>query len=211
MWWCEFSNLGERIATMHSPMETSIHAEAIIEPGAVLDDATGPIVIGSGTRICSGSVLRGPLIVGQRSLIGNHAFIRGPSIIGSDVSIGFTSEVKHAAIGDRTSIGPMCFIADSVIECDAYLGALVRTSNQRLDRKPVTVMHEGKLVETGSAKLGCKIGPKASIGIQVIILPGREIAAGSIFEPRITITKNHPSGHYRSVQTIEQVNKESGS
>ena len=206
MWWREVQDLCASIeATVPCP-GASISADAIIEPGAVLDDAAGPIVIGSGTRVCAGSVLRGPLIIGQRCMIGNQSFIRGPSIIGSDVSIGFSTEVKQASIGDKASIGPMCFVADSVIECGVYLGALVRTSNQRLDRKPITVIHDGKLFDTGAGKLGCKIGANAKIGIQVIILPGREIAEGSTFEPRITVTKNHPSGHYRSVQTIEQVN-----
>lgn len=206
MWWREVQDLGARIEAMLPRLETFIAADVIIEPGAVIDAAAGPIVIGGGTKVCSGSVLRGPLVIGQRCMIGNLAFVRGPSIIGSDVSIGFSTEVKQASISDRVSIGPMCFVADSVVESDAYLGALVRTSNQRLDRKPIAVIHDGKLLETGTGKLGCKIGANANIGIQVIILPGREIAKGSTFEPRITVTKNHPSGHYRSVQTIEQIN-----
>ena len=68
MWWREVQDLGARITSMFPNMETTIPADALIEPGAVLDDTTGPIVIGSGTRVCTGSVLRGPLVVGIHCL-----------------------------------------------------------------------------------------------------------------------------------------------
>ena len=81
-------------------------------------------------------------------------------------------------VQDRVTIGPQCFIADSKIEADAYLGAQVRTSNHRLDKKTVEVMVDGERLDTGLEKLGCLIGARAALGIQVIVLPGREIAAG---------------------------------
>jgi bifunctional UDP-N-acetylglucosamine pyrophosphorylase/glucosamine-1-phosphate N-acetyltransferase len=43
----------------------------------------------------------------------------------------------------------------------------------------------------------------ASLGIQVIVLPGREIAAGATFAPRITVERNLPTGRYRLTQTLE--------
>ena len=43
------------------------------------------------------------------------------------------------------------------------------------------------------------------LGVQVIVLPGRVIAEDSLFEPRITIARNHPSGRYRAKQIVERV------
>lgn len=206
MWWREVLSLRDRVVAQVTAGPVLIDHTAIVESGAMLDDSVGPIAIGAGTRICSGAVLRGPLEIGCDCLIGNMAILRGPTIIGDRVRIGFASEVKQALIGDRVSIGPQCFVADSRLDADAYLGAQVRTSNQRLDRAPISVRDGTGEVATGSDKLGCWIGSGASLGIQVIILPGRVIAPNSIFEPRITISRNHPTGHYRARQEVELVN-----
>lgn len=208
MWWVEVSSLAARLAAAVPGGESRIDARAIIEPGAVLDEASGPIVVGAGTRICAGTLLRGPLIIGADCLVGNQVMIRGPALIGDGVRIGYATEVKQAVIADRVSIGPMCFVADSRIDEGAYLGAMVRTSNHRLDGKAISVREGERDVPTGMDKLGCWIGAGASLGIQVIILPGRVIAANSLFEPRITIARNHPSGHYRVKQDIECVSLE---
>jgi bifunctional UDP-N-acetylglucosamine pyrophosphorylase/glucosamine-1-phosphate N-acetyltransferase len=129
--------------------------------------------------------------------------IRGRTIIGDGTRIGFATEVKKALVGERVAIGPQCFVADSKIENDAYLGAQVRTSNHRLDKRTVEVLVDGKRVDTGLEKLGCLIGARSALGIQVIILPGREIAPDSIFAPRVTIEKNLPTGRYRLAQPLE--------
>ena len=70
--------------------------------------------------------------------------VRGPVAIGNGTRIGFATEIKNAIIGERVTIGPQCFVADSKIENDAYLGAQVRTSNHRLDKATVKVMVDGE-------------------------------------------------------------------
>lgn len=207
MWWAEVLALGGRVGEGTALGGSRIDPAATVEPGAILDDSAGGIVIGAGTRICRGAVLRGPLIVGADCLIGNLAMIRGPTLIGDEVRIGFATEIKQALIGNRVSIGPQCFVADSRVDDDAYLGAQVRTSNQRLDRMPIGVRDGDREVATGSAKLGCWIGARAALGIQVIVLPGRVIAENSLFEPRITVGRNFPTGHYRARQAVELVDE----
>lgn len=207
MWWHDVERLAETTAACAATVPQLRAASAVIEPGAVLDESGGPIVVGDGTKICSGAILRGPIVIGHHSLIGNYAMVRGPAVIGSQVLIGFAAEIKQAQIADGVSIGPQCFVADSRIDEGAYLGAQVRTSNQRLDRQPVSVRHAGREYPQVRDKLGCWIGARACLGIQVIVLPGREIEANSIFEPRITINRNYPSGHYRLQQAVELVSQ----
>lgn len=202
MWWREVAGLGDRLAGLD---ESVIAVDSVIEPGCTLDDSHGPIAIGARTRVCAGAVLRGPLQIGADCLVGNGAMIRGPAIIGDHVSIGLACEIKQSLIGNGVSIGPMSYIGDSKIDDEAYLGAMVRTSNHRLDGKTVNVLEQGKSRDTGLEKLGCWIGNGASLGIQVITLPGRVIAAGSLFEPRVTIDRNYPPGRYRLRQVIETV------
>ena len=206
MWWHDVRGLADRLAELLPRDGLFVDPSATVEPGAILDSSSGPIRIGARTKICAGAILKGPIMIGDDCMVGNNSMVRGPTIVGDDVRIGFTVEVKQALLGDRVSIGPMCFVADSRVDDDAYLGAMVRTSNQRLDRAPVMVRDSTQDIATGMDKLGCWIGQGASLGIQVIILPGRVIAAGSSFEPRITVSRNLPAGQYRLQQSLERVN-----
>jgi NDP-sugar pyrophosphorylase family protein len=195
MWWKQLEQNAENFGNV----QLSISSTAKVAKSATLE---GLVVIGHRTMICPGAFIQGPVWIENDCMIGNNAMIRGPLHIGSGTRIGYAAELKNAVIGDRVAIGPLCYVADSVVEDEAYLGALVRTSNQRLDRETVKSMDNGVLHDTGLEKLGCLIGAKASLGIQVIILPGRIIAPGSIIGPRITIEKNLKPGRYTLKQEL---------
>nr|WP_250189936.1 hypothetical protein [Escherichia coli] len=92
----------------------------------IIDESAGEVVIGANTRICHGAVIQGPVVIGANCLIGNYAFIRPGTIISNGVKIGFATEIKNAVIEAEATIGPQCFIADSVVANQAYLGAQVR-------------------------------------------------------------------------------------
>lgn len=173
-----------------------------IDPGAIIDEREGDVLIGAGTHICHGAVIQGPAVIGANCLIGNVAFIRAGTLLGNNVRIGFATEIKNALIESGVTIGPQCFVADSVICQDTYLGAQVRTSNHRLDGAPVHVRLNGEEINTGCEKLGCYIGPRSRLGIQVIVLPGRYITADTLIGPRITIRQNLKKGKYILIQEI---------
>jgi len=205
MWWRELE--AQRCAwpiRLSDPREAlTLDALAVVDDSAILDTSRGPITVGARTRICRGAHLVGPIEIGSDCLIGNLAMIRGPASIGDGTRIGFAAELKNVIIERNVSIGPQCFVADSKLETGVYLGAQVRTSNHRLDKKNVTVVIDGKVVDSGLEKLGCLIGANSALGIQVIVLPGRMIAPDSIFAPRVTVEKNLPTGRYRHSQQLE--------
>jgi NDP-sugar pyrophosphorylase family protein len=204
VWWRELQAQTDLWPNVCEPDKSpSVDPTASIADGAVLDASRGPITIGERTKICRGAHLEGPITIGSDCLIGNFAMVRGPVRIGNGTRIGFAAEIKNAIIEERVTIGPQCFVADSKIESEAYLGAQVRTSNHRLDKATVKVMVEGQAIDTGIEKLGCLIGARAALGIQVIVLPGRVVAPDSVFAPRVTIEKNLPSGRYRPTQQLE--------
>ena len=196
MWWSEL-DAQARALTSLAP---GIHATARIHASATLE---GAVRIGAGTVVCAGAHLVGPVEVGCDALIGNGALVRGPVRIGDATRIGVATEIKLARIGAHVRIGPHCVVADSVVDDDAYLGAMVRTSNHRLDGRTVEAIVDGARIDTGLSKLGCHIGARASLGVQVIVLPGRTVAADALFGPRITIERNLPAGRYRLAQAIE--------
>jgi bifunctional UDP-N-acetylglucosamine pyrophosphorylase/glucosamine-1-phosphate N-acetyltransferase len=181
----------------------SVDPSASVADSAVLDTDKGPITVGQRTQICHGARLEGPIAIGNDCMIGNLAIVRGPTSIGDNTRIGFAAEIKNSIIEERVTIGPQCFVADSKVEREAYLGAQVRTSNHRFDKATIKVIIDGETIDTGLEKLGCLIGAGAALGIQVIVLPGRIVPPASVFAPRITIEKNFPPGRYRSAQQIE--------
>lgn len=197
MWWSEIAALPQVL----SQVQRSIHPSAEIADGAVV---LGAVRIGARTRVCSGARIEGPVVIGADCMIGNNALVRAHTVLGDRCRIGFAVEMKQAILAEDVSIGPQCYVADSVLAEGVYLGAQVRTSNHRLDRQQVQVMRDGQRTDTGLDKLGCHIGARASLGIQCIVLPGREVAAGTVLGPRITVVRNLPSGRYVLRQDIER-------
>lgn len=203
MWWRELQAQAQSVPLEAKDNRLHAHPTASIAETAHLDVSTGPIYVEAGARICEGAYIQGPARIGKHCLIGNLAMIRGPVWIGDGTRIGFATEIKSSIIHDLVTIGPQCFVADSKIEREAYLGAQVRTSNHRLDRQTVKVLVNDEWIDTGLEKLGCLIGARSALGIQVIVLPGRMIAPNSSFAPRITVEKNLPPGRYRLAQQLE--------
>lgn len=198
MWWLDL----EAMAAALDGGTGRIDPAATIDPAALIDTSRGPVSIGPRTRVCAGARIEGPASIGADGLVGNLALVRGPVRAGDGVRIGFASEVKNALLADSVSIGPQCFVADSRLDEGAYLGAQVRTSNHRLDGRTVAVEWDGERHDSGREKLGCWIGAGAALWIQVIVLPGRIVAPGSLFGPRITIERNLPAGRYRLAQQL---------
>jgi UDP-N-acetylglucosamine diphosphorylase / glucose-1-phosphate thymidylyltransferase / UDP-N-acetylgalactosamine diphosphorylase / glucosamine-1-phosphate N-acetyltransferase / galactosamine-1-phosphate N-acetyltransferase len=195
MWWNELGIQQSALAQLRR----NISPVADVSPDAML---LGDVVVGAGTRICGGAVIQGPVRIGRDCLIGNNAFIRGATVIGDGCRIGYATELKQARLGRDVTVGPQCFVADSLVDDRAYLGALVRTSNHRLDGACVKVMQDGALLDTQLDKLGAWIGADAALGVAVIILPGRVVAPGTQLGPRVTVEKNLPPGRYRLAQQL---------
>ncbi|RMH88375.1 acetyltransferase [Lysobacter pythonis] len=205
MWSVELKTRTGEVSTHLGDGPNRIHAE--VHPTATLDASQGPIAIGHGTKVCENAVIRGPVIIGEGCIIGTNTVIRGATFIGDKVLIGNGAEVKNAIIEDEASLGPYSYVADSIIREAVFLGALVRTSNYRLDDRNIEVMNAlGERVDSGTMKLGACIGKRAKLGVGCIVFPGRTIAADSQFGPGINITKNLPTARYSLRQELSTSN-----
>ena len=168
MWWRDIARLNELVLT-DPRIHTGLSTEADVDSNTELDTSFGPIAIGAGTVVCSGAIIRGPVVIGSRCFIGNGAIIRSATLLEDGVRLGYCTEIKNSWIGPKCSIGPLCFVSDSVLEGEVYLGAMVRTSNERLDRKPIDIVEQGRKVATGLTKLGCKIGKGSSLDRKSVV------------------------------------------
>ncbi|MDV3467588.1 acetyltransferase [Stenotrophomonas sp. C3(2023)] len=196
MWWNDVAALETWLADTIAAIDPTadVARDAVIE---------GAVRIGARSRVCPGARIEGPVVIGDDCLIGNNALIRPCTLIGPGCRIGFAVEMKHAWLEERVSVGPQCYVADSVLEPDVYLGAQVRTSNHRLDRQTIKVRQGDAWLDTGMEKLGCLIGAGSSLGIQCIVLPGRCVAPRTTLGPRITVVRNLPAGRYQLRQDLD--------
>ncbi|MDQ1261790.1 MAG: UDP-N-acetylglucosamine diphosphorylase / glucose-phosphate thymidylyltransferase [Euryarchaeota archaeon] len=90
-----------------------------IEEGAIIK---GPVEVGRGSIIRSGSYLVGPVCIGEDCDIGPCATILPSTSVGDCARIGSHSEVRNSIIMNDTRIGTAAIISDSVIGASCTLG-----------------------------------------------------------------------------------------
>lgn len=165
--------------------ERKIADEVKIAERAKID---GSVWIGEGTRILEGAVIRGPSYIGKNVLIGNNALVRRAHICEGAV-VGFSSEVKHSYISEKTLIHD-AYVGDSVIGKECNLGAGTVLANWRFDEKEVRVQVKGEEINTHHEKLGAFLGPNCKTGVNSSVMPGVKMAPGSRLGPNIALKRD---------------------
>jgi bifunctional UDP-N-acetylglucosamine pyrophosphorylase/glucosamine-1-phosphate N-acetyltransferase len=108
--------------------------------------------------------------------------VRDYTHIEDDCVIGFSTEIKNSYLSDGCQTH-MNYIGDSVIGKGCSFGAGTVTANWRLDEKNVHVRIGPSMVDTGRDKLGVITGNNCRTGVNVSLMPGIKIGAGSIIPP----------------------------
>ena len=150
-----------------------------------------PVVVGKGTVIEEGALIKGPAIIGQNCFIAHGAYIRDGVIIGNDVKIGHSVEVKNSIILSKSRIAHFNYIGDSVIGNDVNLAGGAITANFRLDGAKIKIKHDGQDLETGLTKLGAIIGDGSKIGVNSVLNPGTILSKNSKVYPLTSVFGTH--------------------
>ena len=138
--------------------------------------------IGNNVKIGRNVRISGNVYIGDNCIVNDDCFLRDGTILAEDIKLGRGAEIKSSIILDKSQIGPLSFIGDSIIGSNCFLGALVRTSNFRLDGKSIQIQMGSDHINCGT-QFGCLVGDKVSIGLQSSIMPGRAIEMGSTLIP----------------------------
>jgi bifunctional UDP-N-acetylglucosamine pyrophosphorylase/glucosamine-1-phosphate N-acetyltransferase len=171
-------SLGESI------IDGEVHPMAIIE---------GLIHVGEGTRILPGVFIEGNVVIGRNCKIGPNCYIRGNTSIGDGCHIGQSVEIKNTIVVDRSSIGHLSYVGDSVLGEGVNFGAGTTTSNLRHDGSNHRSTVAGELVDTGRRKFGAIIGDGVHTGINTSIYPGRKMWPGTTTLPGAIVQHDvHP-------------------
>jgi len=159
-------------------MGTEIAGE--IEPYATLK---GNVVVGAGTIIRNGSYITGPVMIGENCDIGPNCFVRPGTSLGNNVRIGNAVEIKNSIVMDKTNIGHLSYVGDSVIGSGCNFGAGTKIANLRHDGRNVRSVVKDVPVDTGRRKLGAIMGDNVHTGINTCINVGVMLDPGTGTHP----------------------------
>ncbi len=154
-----------------------------------IDGADNGIFIHPDARIGEYVRIEGPCYIGAKAEIRHSAYLRRGSWICEEAVVGHSSEVKNSLLLPGSKAPHFNYVGDSILGMGVNIGAGVKLSNVRNDRKEVAVrLANGERVDTGLLKLGALIGDGSQLGCNVVTNPGTIIAPSSMISPNETIS-----------------------
>jgi NDP-sugar pyrophosphorylase family protein len=151
-------------------------------PGASIGDR---VIIGEGTIVEPGAMIKGPAIIGKNCQIRHNAYIRENVLIGDNCVVGNASELKNALLFNGAQAPHYNYIGDSILGYKAHTGAGVICSNLKSLPGNVTVMLDGRPLDTGLRKFGALIGDGAEVGCNSVLNPGSILGRGAVIYPGV--------------------------
>jgi acetyltransferase-like isoleucine patch superfamily enzyme len=147
---------------------------------------TYPVVIGTGARLRSGTVLYDGTTIGRRLETGHGVIIREGCEVGDDVAVWSNSVIDYGCrIGDRVKIHCNCYVAQyTELEDDVFLAPGVTIAND---------LYPGN-ERSAQLMAGPRICAGAQIGVNVTILPYVRIGASALVGAGSVVTRDIPAG-----------------
>jgi UDP-N-acetylglucosamine diphosphorylase/glucosamine-1-phosphate N-acetyltransferase len=146
-----------------------------IEPGALLDTREGPIRLGDGVEVRTGTRLAGPAAVGEGSRLLGGSFER---IVAGPYSY-LQGEITDCVILGYTNKAHQGYLGHSYVGKWVNLGALTTNSDLKNNYRPVRVWTPAGVQDTGNLKIGCFLGDHVKTGIGLLLGTGTVVGAGS--------------------------------
>ena len=143
-----------------------------VEQGAHL---LGPVTVAETARVRSGAYIEGPCFIDEGADVGPNCFIRPYTSVGKNAKVGNACEVKNSIIMDRTHVGHLSYVGDSILCENCNLGAGTITANLRFDDATVKMSIKDQVVDTGRRKLGVIMGDNVKTGVNSVFMPGVKV------------------------------------
>ncbi len=161
-------------------LKPAIHAQAIGKPFI-----SNQVFIGEGSVVEPGAYIAGPAWIGKNTVIRHGAYIRENVIVGDGCVLGNSCEFKNCLLFNGVQVPHFSYVGDSILGYQAHLGAGAILSNFRLDKKEISIRHEGKKIPTGLRKFGAIVGDRTEVGCNAVINPGSLLGRGSAVYPGV--------------------------
>jgi bifunctional UDP-N-acetylglucosamine pyrophosphorylase/glucosamine-1-phosphate N-acetyltransferase len=93
---------------------------------------------------------------------------------------------------DKTHIGHLSYVGDSVIGENCNFGAGTITANYRFDANTIKMMVKDKVVDSGRNKLGAFLGDNVKTGINALFMPGVKVGVNTWVGPNVVVERDLP-------------------
>ena len=150
---------------------------------SLFDEVSPQVWVAKSAKVYPSAYIAAPCIIDEDAEIRHCAFIRGGVIVGKNCVVGNSTEMKNAIIFDNVQIPHFNYVGDSVLGFKSHLGAGAVTSNVKSDKTPVTVLKDGKKIETGLKKFGAMVGDFTEVGCNSVLCPGTVIGKNCTVYP----------------------------
>ncbi len=159
--------LSEQAAVWGPKDQLYVAPGATVAPGAVIDTNDGPVMIGEGALVSPLVRIQGPTWIGPRSRCFVAARIHEGTSTGPVCLVG--GELEETIIHGYSNKVHDGFLGHAYVCEWVNLGAGTTNSDLKNDYSEVEVYVKGKLMNTGSMKVGSFIGDhtKTSIGTMI--------------------------------------------
>jgi UDP-N-acetylglucosamine diphosphorylase / glucose-1-phosphate thymidylyltransferase / UDP-N-acetylgalactosamine diphosphorylase / glucosamine-1-phosphate N-acetyltransferase / galactosamine-1-phosphate N-acetyltransferase len=163
-----------------------VHDAALIMPGAYLFDDR--VLIGAGTVVEPGALIKGPAIIGRKCEIRQGAYFRGHCLVGDECLVGHATEIKNSIMLKGSKAGHFAYLGDSILGAYVNLGAGTKLANLKMVPGTVSIRtHHNERISTGMRKLGAILGDGVETGCNSVTSPGTFIGKGSRVLPCVNM------------------------
>jgi UDP-N-acetylglucosamine diphosphorylase/glucosamine-1-phosphate N-acetyltransferase len=167
--------------------EIFISKNTVIDPFVFLDASEGPVYVGERVRIMSQTYIQGPVYIGDDSIIKSGASIYRNTSIGEVCRVG--GEVESSIIHSYSNKQHEGFLGHSYLGSWINIGASTNNSDLKNNYENISVLLNGKPVDTGSKFVGLIMGDHSKTAINTMLNTGTIVGVacnifGSGFPPR---------------------------
>ncbi len=167
--------------------EIYIAKDTVIDPFVFLDASDGPIYIGKNVHIMSHTYIQGPAYIGNDSIIKKGGTIYHDTSIGKFCKVG--GEVGSSIIHSYSNKQHEGFLGHSYLGSWINIGADTNNSDLKNNYESITVLLNGKPVDTGSQFVGLIMGDHSKTAINTMFNTGTIVGVscnifGAGFPPR---------------------------
>ncbi len=213
--WDPLKTLGDYVQLMlgTESYAPGIHPEALIHPGAVVNEKL--VHIGAGARVQPGAYIEGPAIISAGATVGQGAYVRAGVVASPGSIIGHATEAKNALFMEDAHAPHFAYVGDSILGRGVNLGAGTKLANLPVnsekdpdtgERPSVVIYVQDTPYDTGLAKLGAIIGDGTSLGCNTVTNPGALIGAGCLVYTLAMVRKGYiPPNHVVKVRQSQQI------
>lgn len=164
-----------------------INKNTVIDPFVFLDATDGPIYIGKNVHIMSHSYIQGPAYIGAGSIIKKGGTIYRNTSIGEVCKVG--GEIASSIIQSLSNKQHDGFLGHSYLGSWINIGADTNNSDLKNNYENITVLLNGKPVNTNSQFVGLIMGDHSKTAINTMFNTGTIVGVscnifGAGFPPR---------------------------